>query len=427
MIKNHVQVALGHARTFFAWPFNSNWAKWTKGRQQIGFGNVPWNASEEYFVGEGLVAVISRRQLASPSTGGVVKGWNKKLGVISKCFGGLQKIICIPAPVRCSLATFSKLMVDSKAILAIPLEIVVDGFGEKQFVKFSYPSSSTGGCWKVRKCYQVPEKHKEHITWRFWLARATAGSNSARLGPTVAWNFGGSMSAKTESSFEDDSVDTTLSGPAALTSSGSWGADSIFDVAGKLNGWNTFSAITGESTDPEDLDAFVRLSDLWNKSKGILFIEENAAKVTTYNKVAQDIHIDVVPSAKVLTSEAGSIANVWLWRMAPSEISIAAKVAGLLAKRRSIRGAVVHHEYFIVRRVVWACRQPSPDRSKVVQSSVSWAEVQPAGGTTNRRHPFEVGSSKYFAKRRRDIGILEFAALNRSKGLRKCCELAKEI
>ena len=139
MIKNHVQVALGHARTFFAWPFNSNWAKWTKGRQQIGFGNVPWNASEEYFVGEGLVAVISRRQLASPSTGGVVKGWNKKLGVISKCFGGLQKIICIPAPVRCSLATFSKLIVDSKAILAIPLEIVVDGFGEKQFVKFSNP------------------------------------------------------------------------------------------------------------------------------------------------------------------------------------------------------------------------------------------------------------------------------------------------
>ena len=133
-----------------------------------------------------------------------------------------------------------------------------------------------------------------------------------------------------------------------------------------------------------------------------------------------------MPSAKVLTSEAGSVANVRLWRMAPSEISIAAKVAGLLAKRRSIRGAVVHHEYFIVRRVVWACRQPSPDRSKVVQSSVSWAEVQPAGGTTNRRHPFEVGPSKYFAKRRRDIGILEFAALNRPKGLRKCCELAKK-
>ena len=114
-------------------------------------------------------------------------------------------------------------------------------------------------------------KHIEYITWRFWLARATAGSNSARLGPTVAWNFGGSMSAKTESSFEDDSVETTLSGPAALTSSGSWGAESIFDVAGKLNGWNTFSAITGESTDPEDLEAFVRLSDLWNKSKGFFF------------------------------------------------------------------------------------------------------------------------------------------------------------
>ena len=117
--------------------------------------------------------------------------------------------------------------------------------------------------------------------------------------------------------------------------------------------------------------------------------------------------------AEILTSKASSIAYIRLWRMAPAQVGIATKVVRLLAKRRGIRGAIIHREYFIVRRVIGTGGQSSSNGPKAIQSSVSGTKVQSIR-TSAGRNPFKMGSSQYFAKRRGHIRVLEFATLKKS-------------